>query len=249
MNAYSQLQLTNLTLAGALPVPPVVSTPPAPPISLSGSAPQFGIPTMAQSYTVPLIVPSSVPVHVPPHHSTNHPTVASQFVPPHSRAHHHYKSAPANSDETRGHRDSNGSRNAMNMAKCFQNKDSNYSGADNENIMDFIVQYNLVLRVFNLPHHEKGQYVHNLFRGEAQCYYYAEVEPLGNTYADVISKMQSQFNLISKQQCVKAELSELSLQDVVDKSDGDRRKAFRGLVATIESRIPLCPRDWRNESN
>ncbi len=36
---------------------------------------------------------------------------------------------------------------------------------------------------------------------------------------------------------------------MVDKSDGDRRKALRDLVATIEARIPLCPRDWRNESN
>ncbi len=61
--------------------------------------------------------------------------------------------------------------------------------------------------------------------------------------------MQSQFNLISKQQCVKAELSGLSFQDMVDESDSDRRKALRDLFATIETRITLCPRDWRNESN
>ncbi len=92
----------------------------------------------------------------------------------------------------------------MNMAKRFQNKDSEYSGADNENIMDFIVQCDLVSRDFNLSHHEKRLYVQNLFRGEALSYYYAEFEPLGNNYADVITKMQSQFNSISKQQSVKA---------------------------------------------
>ncbi len=33
------------------------------------------------------MVPSSIPVYVPPQNSTYHPTVASQFVPPHSQAH------------------------------------------------------------------------------------------------------------------------------------------------------------------
>ncbi len=230
-------------------MPSVVPAPPAPPISLSGPAPQFGIPTMPQSHPVLPIVPPSIPVYVPPQQSTNHPAVASQFVPPNSHAHHHCTSALANSNEIRGYRDSNGSRNAMNMAKGFQIKDSKYSGADNENIMDFIVQYDLVSRDFNLSHHEKRQYVHNLIRGEALRSYYAEVEPLGNNYADVIAKMQSQFNSISIQQFVKAELSGLSFQDMVDKSDCDKRKALRDLFATIEARIPLCPRDWRNESN
>ena len=61
--------------------------------------------------------------------------------------------------------------------------------------------------------------------------------------------MQSQFNSTSKQQCVKADLSGFSFQNIVNKFDDDRRKALRDLVATIEARIPLCPRDWRNESN
>ena len=61
--------------------------------------------------------------------------------------------------------------------------------------------------------------------------------------------MQSQFNAITKQQCVKAELSGLPFQDMIEKSYGDKRKALPDLVATIDARIPLCPRDWRNESN
>ena len=119
MHAYSQLQLTNLTMAGTLPVPPVVPAPPALPRSLSGPAPQFGIPTMPQPHPVLPINPSSILEYVRLQHSTNHLTVASQLVPPHSHMHHHRTSAPANSHETRGHRDSNRSRNAMNMAKRF----------------------------------------------------------------------------------------------------------------------------------
>ncbi len=57
MHAYSQLQLTNPTIDGALRVPPVVPARPAPPIILSGSAPQLGIRTMPQSHSVPPIVP------------------------------------------------------------------------------------------------------------------------------------------------------------------------------------------------
>ncbi len=85
----------------------------------------------------------------------------------------------------------------MIMAKRFQNKDSKYSGADKENIMDFIVQYDLVSQDFHLSHHKKRQYVHNLFRGEALRYYHAEVEPLRNHEANVITKIQLQFNSIS----------------------------------------------------
>ncbi len=172
-----------------------------------------------------------------------HSTVALQFVPPHSHAHHHHNTAPANSNKTRGHRDSNASRNAMKMVKRFQNKDSKYSGADNENIKDFTVQYDLVSRDFNLFHHEKLQYVHNLFRGEGLRYYHAEIEPLGHNYADVVAKVKSQFNSISKQQSKKAELYWLSFQEMVDKSDCARKKALRDLVATIEARIFPCPRD------
>ncbi len=180
MHSYSQLQLTNPAMAGALPVPLVVPAPPALPFSLLGPALQFGIPTMPQSHPVPPIVLPSIPMYVLPQYSRQNPTVASQFVPQHSHSHHNHTSAPAKSHETRGHRDNNRPGNAMNFVKRFQNKDSKYSGADNENIMDFIVQYNLVARDFNRSHHEKRQYVDNLFRGEALRYYYPEVEPFGN---------------------------------------------------------------------
>ncbi len=122
----------------------------------------------------------------------------------------------------------------MNMAKPLQNKDLKYSRADNENIMYFIVQYDLVLRDFYLSHHEKRQYVHNFFRGEALRYKYAEVEPLGNNHADVIA-----IRSLTR--------SAKSFEDMVDKSDGDKRKLLRDLVANIEARILLCPRDWRNK--
>ncbi len=80
-------------------------------------------------------------------------------------------------------------------------------------------------------------------------YSYDEIEPLGSNYADVIAKIKSHFNSISKKQCLKAELSGLSFQNVVDKYDADRRKALCDLLSTIEARIPLCLRDWQKESN
>ncbi len=116
----------------------------APPISLSRYARQFVIRTIPESHTVPPIASSTTPLYIRLQNSADHPTVASQFVPPYSQADHHHTTAQANSNETRRHCDSNGSYNAMNMAKRCQNKDLNYIGADNEIIVDFIVQYNLV---------------------------------------------------------------------------------------------------------
>ncbi len=81
----------------------------------------------------------------------------------------------------------------MNMAKRFQNKDSMYSGADYENIMDLILQHDFVSRDSYLSHNEKHLFVLNLFCGKALRYYYAAIEPLGNNYANVITRMQSQF--------------------------------------------------------
>ncbi len=48
---------------------------------------------------------------------------------------------------------------------------------------------------------------------------------------------------------MKAELSGLAFQDMVDKSSGERRTSLRELVVTIEAWISLCPRDMRTESN
>ncbi len=36
---------------------------------------------------------------------------------------------------------------------------------------------------------------------------------------------------------------------MADKSDGDRKKTLRSLVAHIKARILLCSRDWRNKSS
>ncbi len=115
--------------------------------------------------------------------------------------------------------------------------------------MDFIVQYDLVSRDFNLSHHKKRQCVHDLFRVEALRCYCAEVVPQEKINADVVAKMKSQFSSIGKQQCVIVKSSGLLFKYMVQKFDGDRRKAFRELVVLIESRIPLCTRYMRNESS
>ncbi len=98
MNAYSQLQLTNPTTAGALPVSLVV------PLVLHRPSDSKELILNSASllcHNLTLFLGSSNQV----------PTVASQFVTPYSQAHrHHHVSAPAYSNETRGHRDGNISR-------------------------------------------------------------------------------------------------------------------------------------------
>ncbi len=99
------------------------------------------------------------------------------------------------------------------------------------------------LTVFQLSHNEKRQYVPNFLCREALSYYDAEIDPLGNIHGDVISEMKSQFILIMKQQCVKAELSLSSFQAIANKSYGDGRKSLHDLVAQFETLIPMCTRD------
>jgi len=61
--------------------------------------------------------------------------------------------------------------------------------------------------------------------------------------------MREQFHSISKQQCVKAELGSLSFKEFLKRENGDKRKAMRSLMSHIESRLPLCPENWRHETN
>ncbi len=126
-------------MGGALPVLPVVPVTPASPISLSGYSHQLWIPIMPQSHPGVPMPQSIIPVYVPQHYGMHHHTVAWRFLPPpppDSQIHLHYHDArpPAVSNKTRRDPDNNGSRNAMNIAMCFQNKDSKYSRVDNENI-------------------------------------------------------------------------------------------------------------------
>ena len=98
MHAYSQLQQTNLTMAGALPGPAVVPTP-----SWTALQPLRICSSIRHPYYASISPwssdrPIKYPVYGPPQHSTYLPTVASNFVPLHSHAHHHRTSAPANSN-------------------------------------------------------------------------------------------------------------------------------------------------------
>ena len=137
MNAYPQLQLVQPTTNEAQLVHPMI---------LPGIPTQFGTPLPPQTHSIPQATPrntSGFPASQYPMHHLN-PTPAPQFSPEFSRPNrHHYDpdsghaSVDYNNQVNRGN---SGFRNAMNMAKRFQNKESKYSGADNENIMDYIVQ-------------------------------------------------------------------------------------------------------------
>ncbi len=176
-------------------------------------------------------------MYVPSQHSTHHPNVVLQFETLHSFSDLHRTSVLVNSNKTRSHRDNNGSLNAMNIENRFQNKYLQYIGADKKNIMDFSMQYDVMSRDFHLSHHEERQNVHYLFHGEAFRYICAEVLMFSPHNKVIVCS-------ISKQQCIKANLSWLSFEDMVDKSDGNRRMALSDKVAYVKLRITVCPRDW-----
>lgn len=49
----------------------------------------------------------------------------------------------------------NESRSAMNIFKWFQTKDSNYSGGDDENITEYVIEYDLIARDSSLSQSDK----------------------------------------------------------------------------------------------
>lgn len=135
------------------------------------------------------------------------------------------------------------------MSKHFSYNDAKYSGAEDENIKEYIARYQAVCRDLSLSPRERCQFVHNLFRGEALRFYNANVLDRTETLAEALVMMQTRFNSLSKQNDVKHELLSLQFSDFVSQCNGKRPLALRALTAHIEKRFPLCPDKWSTEAH
>lgn len=76
----------------------------------------------------------------------------------------------------------------------------------------------MVLVFLNL----RREFLHNVFRDEALPYYHAYTEGCSKTYSETIVKISNQFNSITKQQSLKAELSAVSFQSLINEYGDDR---------------------------
>lgn len=69
------------------------------------------------------------------------------------------------------------SNHAYAVSKRFSYKDSQYSGADDENIDEYIAEYHAVCPDLSLSSSDCNKFVHKLFRDTALTFYTNEVLP------------------------------------------------------------------------
>ena len=130
----------------------------------------------------------------------------------------------------------------------FKNRESKYSGTDEEHLQDYIDAYLATSEDYKLTPRQKLQYLHNLFRGDALRFYNANVRNRATAFGEAISMIFSHFNSPDVQQRVKADLSTLSLKQFAEK-EGSMAKGLSSLAAYIANRVPQCPPCFRSESN
>lgn len=140
-------------------------------------------------------------------------------------------------------------RACQDIGNRFKAKDSKFSGDDTENLQEYLDQYLAVSEDFGLTATQRLQYMHNLFRGEALRFFIQNIRGTASTIGEAVFIMQSQFNSADKQQRVKAELSTVKLRTFVNQCNGSLHQGLRKLAAHIEERTPLCPPNFRFESN
>ena len=130
----------------------------------------------------------------------------------------------------------------------FKNKESKYSGSDEEHLQDFIDAYITTAEDYQLTARERLQYFHNLFRGDALRFYNMSIKNRCSTFDEAIRAIYSHFNSPDVQQRVKTDLSNLSLAKFADK-EGSMPKGLSALATYIANRTPQCPPCFRTEAN
>lgn len=92
------------------------------------------------------------------------------------------------------------------ISRRFGTKDK-YSGADCENLREFVDEYDAMSRNSQLTPMHKLECVHNFFRRQALTYYNSRVALIARNYRDAIQMMLEKFLSKAKQQNIKFEIS------------------------------------------
>jgi hypothetical protein len=90
-------------------------------------------------------------------------------------------------------------------------RDSQYSGAMTESLVETIHLYSRVSMDYDLNMASRLKFFHNAFRGEALRYYDSHVAPSCSTFVEATLRMTEQFNSKTRQAKAKATLKQLRL--------------------------------------
>lgn len=144
--------------------------------------------------------------------------------------------------------ESNSHKTHNDIALRYRESNKQYSGADEEDLEEFISKYNIHARDCKLNDQEKLQYFHNMFRNDAWRVYNNSILPRVDTFESACTLTRKHFNPENTQTRIKDELSTLRLEDF-SKKEGSTRGGLKKLIAYIRDKSALCPESHRHESH
>jgi hypothetical protein len=136
------------------------------------------------------------------------------------------------------------SRISHNVSSRF--KDYKYDGSLEKPISEYIAEYDAVAKDFDLVLANKLRFFHVIFSGSAKRFYFAQVEPVAESYTDAKLRICNEFNSPSRQQRILQMVSTLKHTQFLKEY---HRNALNDLVERISTLSPMCPNTHKQDAH
>eukprot|EP00170_Pyropia_yezoensis_P001506 contig_6593_g1510 len=136
---------------------------------------------------------------------------------------------------------------AHNVAMHFRDPAEKPSGNVGESWCEYVVEYQQVVRDYELTASQMLQYLHNLLRGDTKRFLHDRVNGTAASFAQAVDMVSAGYNYNLRQERVKNYLSSLRLSSFV-KNETDVTAALEKTYKTIRKLAPQVPRSHHCES-
>lgn len=109
---------------------------------------------------------------------------------------------------------------AHSLSQRFK-KEERFTGKLGENIEEYFDNYKTASEDYALTEQQKFRYLHNLFDEDAKRFYRTNVQYISLSYNEARTKMENEYNIITRQSRVKQYLQSLHLNKIIEKESCD----------------------------
>ena len=155
----------------------------------------------------------------------------------------------ANQNESIPERDApDDSRKVHNVAMRLDKEEKKFSGRIDENIAEYLSNYECIAIDYNLSEADKYRFLHNLFRGDAKRFFLDKIKPFVRSYNEAVKRMNQEFNSATKQEKILTQLRSLRITKLIS-STTSASTALDTIYQTITKLTPQAPPSHRHDAH
>lgn len=121
----------------------------------------------------------------------------------------------------------------------YKGEKQKFGGSPDENWSIALARYQRHSRELCLSAAQKVDFIHHMFRDDAEHFYYEELEAIRN-WGDLVSTLNTRYNSYARKQAIADQVADLRLDDFTG-SDFDEGEALQKLARQIEVLVPQAP--------